>query len=401
MVFKIHKRSLTCASGISYNEEKVLEKLAKVVSFSNMKCRSSQGVIIALQRLEQIPTRSNVKNKGFHLSINPAEDELMDDFTAAKLAKEVMKGLGYENQPWIMYKHLDIDRIHYHIVSTRVQKDGCLIPDSNDRYKLREIGIKLSQKYNYTYGKSTRLNIVNNQKIERFEPGKSHISDRIFTLINMVAQNYNFRNVYEYSKVMESLGVKIGRVPTRYENYYRWVFRGLDHDGNPCTKYIGKIDNIDPANDKPGIEVLIRRIAETKTIDKPSVQRQEKILQNINKALHYAQNKPVPEETFKNYMHRTGLDITLERNETTKMIEDILIVDHESKQVLQNADLDYVFNLDILNSSLPYRESKKRKRKATLKEPSIKDLVKQNVKEISRIATDVIEQYKEAFALKH
>ena len=47
-----------------------------------------------------------------------------------EIAKEYMSKMGYEEQPYIVFKHRDIDKIHIHIVSIKIDKNG-----KKNRYK--------------------------------------------------------------------------------------------------------------------------------------------------------------------------------------------------------------------------------------------------------------------------
>lgn len=59
-----------------------------------------------------------------------------------------MERMGYGNQPYIVFKHTDIDRTHIPIVSTCVGIDGKKIPDDYDHQRSMAIGRDLEQKYN-------------------------------------------------------------------------------------------------------------------------------------------------------------------------------------------------------------------------------------------------------------
>lgn len=59
-----------------------------------------------------------------------------------------MERMGYGNQPYIVFKHTDIDRTHIHIVSTCVGIDGKKIPDAYDHPRSMAICRDLETKYN-------------------------------------------------------------------------------------------------------------------------------------------------------------------------------------------------------------------------------------------------------------
>jgi hypothetical protein len=63
----------------------------------------------------------------------------------------LMKHLGYGNQPYLVYKHTDLERVHFHIVSTRINCDtGKKIDDGYEKEKTQRFIKNLEQKYQLT-----------------------------------------------------------------------------------------------------------------------------------------------------------------------------------------------------------------------------------------------------------
>lgn len=91
------------------------------------------------------------RNTTFHMSVNPSvTDRPLSDKEAAEFIDEIMAGLGYGDQPYRIYKHTDIARMHYHVVTTRNGQDGRKISDSYERRKLRAVLEPLREKYGFT-----------------------------------------------------------------------------------------------------------------------------------------------------------------------------------------------------------------------------------------------------------
>ena len=59
-----------------------------------------------------------------------------------------MERMGYVNQPYIVFKHTDIERTHIHIVTVCVGLDGKKLPDSYDHPRSMAICRDLEQTYN-------------------------------------------------------------------------------------------------------------------------------------------------------------------------------------------------------------------------------------------------------------
>ena len=50
----------------------------------------------------------------------------------------MMEHMGYGKQPYFVYKHKDLDRVHYHVVSTRIDSvTGKKIKDNYEQEKMQ------------------------------------------------------------------------------------------------------------------------------------------------------------------------------------------------------------------------------------------------------------------------
>jgi len=117
MVVKINPAAPSCGAGVGYNERKVAEGVASVIFSSNIE--DIRDPMKTFSRYEKASIRT--KNMGFHASVNPSETDNMSDAKVTEFIKDYMKEMGYGDQPYIIYKHEDTGRIHYHIVSVRVK----------------------------------------------------------------------------------------------------------------------------------------------------------------------------------------------------------------------------------------------------------------------------------------
>ena len=106
---------------------------------------------IKLENIKKRVSGPKIRNLTFHMSVNPSEtDRPLSEAEAVSLIDEIMEGLGYKDQPYRIYKHTDIKRMHYHVVSTRAGADGKKINDSFERLVLRETLKRLAPKYGFS-----------------------------------------------------------------------------------------------------------------------------------------------------------------------------------------------------------------------------------------------------------
>ena len=126
MIAKITSPS-RLAAALGYNFKKVEKHEASVLLvqglFHDRNGAYSRAQVLA-DMLRTIPERCRTKKTVFHCSLNPHPDEKLSDKALSRIAREYMEALGYDAQPYIVFRHNDIPRTHIHIVSLRVDSEG-------------------------------------------------------------------------------------------------------------------------------------------------------------------------------------------------------------------------------------------------------------------------------------
>ena len=155
MVIKIHQACST-KNALFYNERKVERQKASFYHSQNLPVVNpflgdKNDRYRIFEEIEERNTR--VKKPGLHISVNPTVSDLvkLGDAGIRNEIGKLMEHLGYGNQPYLVYKHADIDRVHFHIVSTRIDCDtGKKIKDSYEKEKTQRFIKSLEQKYGLT-----------------------------------------------------------------------------------------------------------------------------------------------------------------------------------------------------------------------------------------------------------
>ena len=155
MVIKIHQACST-KNALFYNERKVLQHKATFYHSQNtpeinpfLGDKNARNQIF--KEIEDRNTR--VQKKGLHISVNPTVGDLvrLGDAGIRTEIDNLMKHLGYGNQPYLVYKHADLERVHFHIVSTRIDcETGKKIKDNYEKEKTQRFIKGLEQKYQLT-----------------------------------------------------------------------------------------------------------------------------------------------------------------------------------------------------------------------------------------------------------
>ncbi len=155
MIIKIHQACST-QNALFYNERKVERHFATFYQSRNtpeinpfLGDRNSRHQIF--KEIENRNTR--VRKPGLHISVNPTVGDLvrLGDAGIRTEIDNLMKHLGYGAQPYLVYKHADIERVHFHIVSTRIDSEtGKKITDSYEKEKTQRFIKGLEEKYQLT-----------------------------------------------------------------------------------------------------------------------------------------------------------------------------------------------------------------------------------------------------------
>lgn len=82
--------------------------------------------------------RPNLNKAVLHVSLSAAIGEHLTNEQWQKIGQDYLKGMGLDNNQYVMVRHTDTDHEHIHIVANRIQFDGNVTSDSQD-YKRQEV----------------------------------------------------------------------------------------------------------------------------------------------------------------------------------------------------------------------------------------------------------------------
>src|ERR1035437_3380774 len=117
---------------IDYQEKKAHDDKATLI-FNNTGEVDPKKFIDAFELI--CAQKPNIINKGYHISLNLPHHENLPESRFVDLAQDYIKGMKYENCPYLIYKHADKEHSHVHIIISSIDYDGKKVNDSF--YKLR------------------------------------------------------------------------------------------------------------------------------------------------------------------------------------------------------------------------------------------------------------------------
>ncbi|MBL7965535.1 MAG: relaxase/mobilization nuclease domain-containing protein [Prolixibacteraceae bacterium] len=218
MIIKIHQACST-KNALFYNERKVERHYATF--YQNKNTAEINPFFgdknIRYRIFKEIEDRNTrVRKPGLHISVNPTVGDLvrLGDAGIRTEIGNLMKHLGYGNQPYLVYKHADLERVHFHIVSTRINCDtGKKITDSYEKEKTQRFIKDLEQKYQLTKDEpGEKLNY-------RFSGSSKNLKQNLESLFGQLNQMDFITTKEMYEQALKLFNVEIRKAGRGYSAF--------------------------------------------------------------------------------------------------------------------------------------------------------------------------------------
>lgn len=334
MVTRIQEARSSARGILEYNENKVALGVATPVHVRNMgfddtppELSPLSTIFDVFEDLEQHPALSTkVRKTSLHFTVNPSESDAITEPEVLNYVDEIMSRIGFGSQPYIVYRHNDIERPHYHIVSTTIAPDGTIIPTNFIGYQFLSIQKDLSEKYHFTVGREQQEDIEKEQGNDILYEGgtdypvlKPESANKTATLKAVVqtAMQFLFRSFEEFRCILASMGVGVTRLTRKDGPAYS--FYAIKDGKWRGSRMFG--------DKKYGREVYLE--AEKKIeqrIPGADVQQRDRNIRQIQTASDYVARISGSPEEYAAKMGSIGLPVEILREAQTKRIERVVIV---------------------------------------------------------------------------
>lgn len=332
MIAKIGKGT-NLYGALAYNIEKVENENGTVLHLNNMyENISGNYTITQLMRsfTMHLAANRNTEKPVLHISLNPDPNDLVNDESFCQLADNYMKEMGYGNQPYVIFKHTDIERAHIHIVSVCVDKQGKKINDSFEKVRSMAVCRKLEN----AFGLLPAIDKEDKQLKSLFNPldfEKGNIKGQIGAVVKYLPNYYSFHNLGTYNALLSLFNISAEMVSASHNGQVKegLVYFATNSDGdkvsNPFkSSLFGRY---------AGLEALRNHFSDAE--DKMKESRARSSLQDtIIQAMHVTKN----EFEFKKYLIDKGINTVIRRNEKRRLYG-ITFIDHESRSVWNGSQL--------------------------------------------------------------
>ena len=322
---------------LAYNSEKINKEEGRLLG-ANKIILPADGQIdigrIAENFREFMPMMGRTKKPVLHISLNPHPDDKLTDQDFEILAREYLEKLGFGEQPFIIYKHEDIDRHHIHIVTVNVNEQGKRLNQDFLFRRSKKITTELEEKYNLH--KAQREKITPDMPIKKVDPS-GDIKRQVANTVKMVGMRYRFQTIGEYNAVLSLYNIRCeqtdGRVNGR--EYHGLVYFATDDEGKVIANPF-KASRLGKFASRTAVEGRFER-AKDKIDVTPTRNRVADVL-----------SRATDKDDFTAKLKDSGIDVVFRYTDEGR-IYGVTFIDHNTMTVLNGSRLGKQFSANALN----------------------------------------------------
>lgn len=281
-----------------------------------------------------MPKTGKTKKPVLHISLNPHPDDRLTEQQYEILSREYLEKLGFGEQPYIIYKHMDIDRHHIHIVTVNVNEQGKRLNQDFLFRRSKKITTEMEEKYNLH--KAQREKITPDMPIKKVDPS-GDIKRQVANTVKMVGMRYKFQTMGEYNAVLSLYNIRCeqtdGRVNGR--EYHGLVYFATDDEGKVIANPF-KASRLGKFASRTAVEGRFERAKEN--IDVAPTRNR------VADVLSHATDK----DDFTAKLKDCGIDVVF-RYTDEGCIYGVTFIDHNTMTVMNGSKLGKHFSANAIN----------------------------------------------------
>ena len=342
MIAKIG-RSSNLYGALAYNNLKV-EKENGQILFANKIIETPSGHYSVAQLSQSFTpyliANRNTEKHTLHISLNPDPKDNVSDEKFRELAEQYMREMGYGEQPFVVFKHTDIDRTHIHIVSVCVNEEGKKISDKFEKRRSMNVCRELERQHGLIPA-TDKEHKQNNKIFSPVNYQKCDVKSQIASVVRHLPNYYQFQTLGEYNALLSLFHITTEKVEGELQGKFQQglLYFALNDKGKKVShpfkaSLIGK---------DAGISALELHFAKCKEALKDHPTKP-----TIKAAVTIALKSTNDEQGFKKQLGEQGINVVIRRNDTER-IYGITFIDHNSKTVWNGSRLGKELSANTFN----------------------------------------------------
>ena len=334
---------------LAYNGEKINEAKGRLLA-TNRIYNDGTGTVDIGKAMEGfltfLPPVVKTKNPVLHISLNPHPDDVLTDTELQDIAREYLEKMGYGNQPYLIFKHEDIDRHHLHIVTVNVGEDGKRINQAYLYRRSERVRKELEQKYGLH--PAARKNSRLENPLRKVDTSAGDVKKQAGNIVKALNGQYRFQTMGEYRALLSlyNMTVEEARGNVRGREYHGLVYSVTDDAGNKTgnpfkSSLFGK---------SAGYEAVQKKFARSKQEIKD-----RKLADMTKRTVLSVLEGTYDKEKFVATLKGTGIDTVLRYTEEGR-IYGATFIDHRTGCVLNGSRMGKELSANALQEhfTLPY-----------------------------------------------
>lgn len=327
-----------------YNQEKVDQGLASVLSTHILREPSGEEGFSVAETSEDflrwMPAQHRTEKPVLHISLNPDPKDSLTDGQLSEIAGKYMDRMGWGGQPYIVFKHSDIEREHIHIVSVQVGSDGRKINDS----KRNERSVAITEDIEKEYG----LHKAKEQKRSerwQFAPvdhRKGALKKQMASVIKPAASMYRYQTLGELKALLSLYNIGMEEVIGERdgEAYRGLLYTALEPDGSWAEVTPLKSSLFGKEVGYAALEKHMERSGKKIASDSSREHTRHRLAEAFLDA--------GTEDELREKLRAYHIDLYLRRNADTGRITGVTFIDHERRCVMNGSRLGKEYSANAL-----------------------------------------------------
>ena len=280
----------------------------------------------------------------FHASLNPSPEDRLTDEQLREIAQEYMQKMGYGDQPYIVFKHKDIDREHLHVVSLRVDEQGRKLPHDFEARRSMEILRDLECKYGLQPSVKGQ-ELTDREGLRKVNYPEGNVKQRISSVVRSCLRNYKCSSYGEFRTLLERFNISVeertGTIDGR--NYAGIIYGALTDDGYG----IGTPFKSSKIGKDVGYKALQRYYENSKIKLK-----KEGTLDQLRQTVKDAMSPNNTRDEFRQLLKAENIDAIFRINPVGR-IYGVTFIDHNKGIVANGSVLGKEFSANVFNELYP------------------------------------------------
>lgn len=256
----------------------------------------------------------------FHATICPDESDDISQDHCIDFIHDLMGRIGYGEQPYVIYRHNDIDREHYHVISVKADVSGKIIDTSFIGRRFVNQARELEEKFGIKVGKIEQgeQEEKTGQTYKVGGPVREGIKNSIEK-----ALSYQFYSKHQFFCILRSLNVEARLVEGQSNTVL--LARGLDSHGQQTSAYY----NVEKEFGYDAATIIERTLkanqSSMRALDEGDV--------DVRTIVEYCLSHSPNEASFIKMMRQMGIDALIGKKRNGE-IKQVTFVSHQLKRAV-------------------------------------------------------------------